>query len=106
MSISDYQNVVFYPTRLVQAFAIEANSSFINPELLLKANWNGANIVEVPISFLPRALGEAKGTKVTAILKSVADILKLWAIWRLSGKMDTRPKGRITRLHPEHWEIV
>lgn len=106
MQISDYQNVVFYSTRMVQTFEIEGNSSFINPELLLKAYWNGANIVEVPISFLPRTLGEAKGTKGTAILKSVADIFKLWAIWRVLGKMGSHPKGRITRLYPEHWEII
>ncbi len=106
LPISDYQNVVFYPTKMIQSFTMEANSSFINPELLIKSYLNGANIIEVPISFLPRSVGEAKGTKTKAILKSVTDIFKLWVTWRLFGKISTQLNGGVTRLIPEDWEIV
>lgn len=102
--LSDYQNVVFYRTRLVQALTIEANSSFANPELLLKSWWNGARIKEVPISFIPRTAGEAKGTKLKAILISIRDVFGHWLNWVVLGKRGTVRKGTISRLDPTEWE--
>lgn len=102
--ISDYQNVVFYPTALIQSILFEANSSFANPEGLMKAYWKGASIVEVPISFLPRLAGDAKGTRVQAIMSSVKDIFRLWFKWVILRKRDVVRKGRIKRLDPSEWE--
>jgi glycosyltransferase involved in cell wall biosynthesis len=102
--LSDYQNVVFYPTKLIQSITFESRSSFSNPEGLFKAYWQGASIIEVPISFLPRQGGEAKGTRVRAIANSVGDIFRLWFKWVILGKRDTPRKGSITRLNPREWE--
>ena len=74
LPISDYQNVCFYPTKLIQSISYESRSSFVNPESLLKAYWKGASIVEVPISFIPRTVGVAKGTSPKALAQSVGDI--------------------------------
>lgn len=71
-SVEDYEIVLiddcstdrFYPTRMAQGFKVESLSSFINPELLLRAYWQGAEMVEVPISFISRSAGEAKGTRM------------------------------------------
>jgi len=104
LPLSDYQNVVFYPAGMIQSVRFEANSSFTNPEGLIKAYWRGASIVEVPISFLPRQAGEAKGTHVKAIMSSVKDILKLWFKWVILRKRGTVKKGRIKRLDPSEWE--
>jgi glycosyltransferase involved in cell wall biosynthesis len=102
--LSDFQNVVFYPTELIQSIELESRSSFANPEALLKAYWRGASTIEVPISFLPRRRGVAKGTRFSAIKNSVGDILCLWFRWIVLGKQERRERGAIRRLNPSEWE--
>jgi glycosyltransferase involved in cell wall biosynthesis len=102
--LSDFQNVTFYPTKWIQSITMEAKSSFSNPELLLKSHWHGLSIKEVPIQFIPRKYGEAKGTKVKAIIASVKDILRLWVQWIILGKRGIVTKGEIARLNPAEWE--
>ena len=92
---SDFQNVTFYPTKWIQSVKYEAKSSFANPEGLIKSYWNGMSIKEVPINFLPRSRGEAKGTSLKAIANSVKDILKLWFQWVILGKRGEIKKGKI-----------
>lgn len=104
LPLSDYQNIVFYKTKFAQALEMEAESSFANPELLLKSYWSGARIKEVPISFIPRTKGEAKGTKLKSILKSVRDVLRYWFKWVILGGRGTVLKGSIIRLNPTEWE--
>lgn len=104
LPLSDYQNIVFYPTELIQSLNLEANSSFVNPEALLKCYWKGASIVEVPISFIPRQDGEAKGTRVKAIQSSIEDIVRLWFRWILLGRREKSRKGIIKRLNPDEWD--
>jgi len=77
----DFQNVTFYPTRLIQSVDLRATSSFINPECLLKVHSRGASFIEVPIPFIPRNVGRAKGTRVLSILRSVKDIFISWFLW-------------------------
>ena len=77
----DFQNVTFYPTRLVQSLDLGAVTPFVNPEMLIKAFYRGSRFIEVPISFIPRSKGEAKGTKLGTIIRTVADILKHWCSW-------------------------
>lgn len=102
--MSDYQNITFYPTRLIQSIEMESRSSFGNPEYLMKSCWKGASILEVPISFIPRTKGEAKGTRVGSILKSVSDILKLWFRWTFVQRLPFQgQKGSIRRLVPSEW---
>ena len=93
--LSDFQNVTFYPTKWVQSIKYEAKSSFANPEGLIKSYWNGMSIKEVPINFIPRSKGKAKGTSLKAIANSVKDILKLWFQWVILGKRGEIKKGKI-----------
>jgi glycosyltransferase involved in cell wall biosynthesis len=104
--LSDYQNLGFYPSKLIKSIKIEANSSFGNPELLLKAHWRGCSIIEVPISFIPRKAGEAKGTRLKSLIASVKDIFRLWFNWIILRKRELIKKGVITRLKPSEWEII
>ena len=99
--LSDYQNVVFYRTSLIQSHKPEAISSFLNPEYLFKSYWKGASIVEVPISFIPRIKGEAKGTRFGAILAAIKDIFRLWIKWIVFNKIDRSNAGQIHRLDEE-----
>lgn len=102
--LSDFQNVTFYPTKWIQSIKFEATSSFANPEGLIKSYWNGMLIKEVPINFIPRDKGEAKGTKPEAIINSVKDILFLWFKWVILGKREFVKEGTICRLNPSEWE--
>ena len=102
--LSDFQNVTFYRTSWIQSLKPESSSSFSNPEMLLKSHWNGMSIKEVPISFLVRNKGEAKGTRPAAIISSVKDIFRLWFRWVLLRKRGTIRKGKIERLNPWEWE--
>lgn len=96
--LSDYQNVTFYQTKWIQSIKYESKSSFANPEGLIKSHWAGKSIKEVPINFIPRHEGEAKGTRIKAIFTSVEDILHLWTTWILLGGRGNINKGRIIRI--------
>jgi hypothetical protein len=92
----DFQNVTFYPTKLLQSVELQGNSSFVNPECLLRAYETGARFIEVPIRFLPRSTGEAKGTKLKSVLKSMRDIGIAWLKWGhgFRQRARTRAAGR------------
>jgi Glycosyl transferase family 2 len=92
----DFQNVTFYPTKLLQSVELQGNSSFVNPECLLRAYETGARFIEVPIRFLPRSTGEAKGTKLKSLLKSMRDIGIAWLKWGhgFRQRARTRAAGR------------
>jgi glycosyltransferase involved in cell wall biosynthesis len=101
--LSDFQNVCIYRSALLQGLEKEANSSFLNPEMLIKAYWSGCSIVEVPISFIPRTVGQAKGTRLKAIRASVTDIFRLWFKWVALGRGPARGRGTVRRLVPAEW---
>lgn len=96
--LSDFQNITFYPTKWIQSVKYEAKSSFANPEGLIKSYWKGMSIKEVPINFIARSRGVAKGTRLKAIITSVMDIFKLWFRWIVLGKRHFIRKGEIHRL--------
>lgn len=74
---------------------LHGKTSFVNPELLIRAYHAGAKFIEVPIPFIPRTDGVAKGTKPMTIFRSVIDIFKNWFFWglslRCSEKLNSRP---------------
>lgn len=99
--LSDFQNVTFYPTKWIQSIKYEATSSFANPEGLIKSYWNGMSIKEVPINFIAREKGKAKGTKLKAIIRSVKDVFRLWFKWVVLRKRGRIKKGVIHRLNKD-----
>lgn len=102
--LSDFQNVTFYPTKWIQSVKYEAKSSFANPEGLIKSYWKGMSIKEVPINFIARSRGVAKGTRLKSIITSVMDIFKLWFKWVVLGRRDFTGEGKIYRFNPLEWE--
>lgn len=102
--LSDFQNVVFYRSSLVQSLQLESNSAFSNPEILIKSYWAGASIAEVPISFIPRQAGEAKGTKLAAVKAAIKDVFGFWWRWVVLRGIDKRKAGTLRRLVPSEWE--
>lgn len=95
--LRDYQNVTVCPTRKVQAVVLEANSSFANPEVLIKMWWAGAHFVEVPVPFRKRQKGTATGTRVRSILRSIREITSYWLRWVVLNGYKNRGRGRVSR---------
>jgi glycosyltransferase involved in cell wall biosynthesis len=98
LPLNDYQNVTIYPRTLLQSFTFETDSSFMNPELLLKAWWSGASFKEIPVPFIRRERGVAKGTRLRSILKSIADIGYWWLRWIVFGQRPRRGRGRVAHI--------
>ena len=99
--LHDFQNITFYPTKLVQSLDLGAVTPFVNPEMLIKAFYRRSRFIEVPIRFIPRSLGEAKGTKLATIIRTVVDILKHWLRWGWKIRFlpsERRNRGSIQRV--------
>jgi glycosyltransferase involved in cell wall biosynthesis len=99
MPLSDYQNVAIYPTKWIQSINFESSSAFGGPELLLKSWWKGASLVEVPISFIPRQKGEAKGTRLPFLLRSSWQVFYFWLKFIVLNQRELIEKGKIVRLN-------
>jgi len=94
INFHDFQNTTFYPTQTVQALDLVGVSSFINPELLIKTHLTGARFIEVPIQFMRRQSGEAKGTRLSSIVRSLKDIAINWMRWGWRCRLDVKMGGR------------
>lgn len=90
MDFDDFQNIHFYPTAVAQSFKLEGESSFLAPELLARAMAHGCRFLEVPIHFIPRSGGRAKGTKLRSIIRSVRDIWRNWFRWGWRFRLSRR----------------
>jgi glycosyltransferase involved in cell wall biosynthesis len=97
LPLNDYQNVTIYPRQLIQAVNLESESAFTNPECLLKVWWQGASFREFPVPFLKRQQGQAKGTRVSVILKSIHDIFRWWWRWIIRNQRPHRGRGSVIR---------
>ena len=98
LPLNDYQNVTVYPRALIQSFEFETDSSFMNPELLLKAWWSGASFREVAIPFIKRERGVAKGTRWTSIVRSIRDIFYWWTVWIVLGRRRNKLTGSVVHV--------
>ena len=94
----DFQNVTFYRTHAVQSLSIVGQTSFVNPELLLKSYHNGTRFIEVPIRFISRERGIAKGTRPTVVARSVFDTARNWIAWGARHRLDRSPHQPIRRV--------
>lgn len=52
--------------------------AFISSELLIKAKKRGFKIVEIPVNHYPRHAGTGTGRNLNVIIKSFADLFRLW----------------------------
>ena len=90
---SDFQNVTLYPREILTSFKLVSDSSFTSPELLLRTWVSGYSFLEIPVSFIPRLHGQAKGTSLRAISRSVREIFEFRTKHWRGIRGDDRPKG-------------
>lgn len=93
--VLDFQNVTVYPRKLAQSIELESRSAFTNPELLIKAYWRGASIKQIPIDFIARTRGTAKGTKPKAVISAVLQVTYYCLRWRILGLDKKGKRGTI-----------
>jgi glycosyltransferase involved in cell wall biosynthesis len=91
LKLKAYQTVQFHPRQFFEQIRIEGRSSFVSPELLIKAHHLGYRIGEVDVVFHPRMKGTAKGGGIKHVLRSMKDIVRFWFKWVvLKHPMSTR----------------
>jgi glycosyltransferase involved in cell wall biosynthesis len=96
---SDFQNVTLYPREILKSFKLLSDSSFTSPELLLRSWISGYSFLEIPVSFIPRLHGQAKGTSFKAITKSIREIYEFRTKhWRKIIKNSGGPKGVVSTI--------
>lgn len=94
LDFHDFQNVHFYPRKVLQKDALQGNSSFLSAECLVRAQQQGMSFIEVPIGFFPRKAGDAKGFKPLTLYRSLRDIVVNWVDWGWRFRLRNRKAER------------
>jgi glycosyltransferase involved in cell wall biosynthesis len=101
LKLRAYQTVQFHPRSFFQQIRIEGRSSFVSPELLIKATALGYTIGEVDVVFHPRMKGTAKGGGLVHVRRSMKDIFKFWFKWVILRRPIAIGKSKnVTLLNP------
>ena len=95
LPLDDFQNVTVYPRRLIQSITLETESSFTNPECLLKTWWKGATFCQFHVKFLKRRYGRGSGSTPKAIVSAAMDIWQWWFRWIVLGKRSDKGRGKV-----------
>jgi glycosyltransferase involved in cell wall biosynthesis len=91
LRLKAYQTVQLHRTAFLKSIQIEATSSFISPEFLLKAHKLGKSIKEVKIRYYGRKAGKAKGGSFKTISMTFKDVTRLWFRWVILRRMTMTP---------------
>lgn len=81
LKLKAYQTVQFHRRELFEQIVIEGRSSFVSPELLIKAHYLGYSIGEVEVKFYPRLKGTAKGGGLKHVGRTFRDMFRFWYRW-------------------------
>jgi len=87
----DFQSLMIFPRTVLQSMPLEGRTSFLGPEMLVRAHALGLRFIEVPVRFQKREQGAAKGTKPLTVLRAVQDTLVNWMRWGLSLRRSAKP---------------
>lgn len=98
--LSDVQNVAMVRSERLAGLNLGSQGSAVSPELLMHLIRSGCSILEVPVGFLPRERGAAKGTRLRSLLRSLRELARLRrSLGRLSAL--ERTMARIERWSPD-----
>lgn len=86
INFKSFQTVQFFRRSFLESIKIEAESTFLSPELMIRAYQAGKTIKEVPLEYQPRLAGKGKCGTPKNILRTLKDVLKFWFLWRILGK--------------------
>ncbi|KKS34886.1 MAG: Glycosyltransferase [Parcubacteria group bacterium GW2011_GWC2_42_12] len=83
-----YQTVQFIKNEVIKKIKIEAETTFIAPEILIKADHFGYKIKELGTEYQKRKAGEGKCGKPKFVIRSFYDILRCWFKWKILDKWE------------------
>lgn len=87
MPLHQFNYISMYRTELLRRMTVEYwRSAFFFAEILIKARALGARLVEVDITYEPRASGRATGANPRLIARTGRDMLHFWMHWVLLGE--------------------
>lgn len=98
----DFQSLMIFSREWLQRLPMRGRTSFLGPEMLARSYWAGKTFIEVPVPFLKRKAGVAKGTRPLVVLRAAWDLLSNWLAWGISGRLAaraSRTRGRIFRVY-------
>jgi glycosyltransferase involved in cell wall biosynthesis len=90
----DFQSVMLFRRDWLQALPLRGRTPFLGPEMLIRSYWAGKTFIEVPVPFLKRKAGEAKGTRPLAVFQAAWDQISNWLTWGIAERMAARSEGR------------
>ncbi len=71
-----------YKKKVLDSIRFEANSAFLEPEILFKAKKKGYRFAEVPIEHHPRTAGKSKGDSPIETARTMYDLFRMWLLLR------------------------
>lgn len=77
LPIKEMSACIMHKRKLVKDIKLESNSAFVEAEVLYKLHRKGYKIGEVPIHYFSRKAGKSRGNKLSVILKTCFDLLRL-----------------------------
>ena len=98
----DFQSLMIYRRDWLQGMPLRGRTSFLGPEMLARSFWAGKTFIEVPVPFLKRKAGVAKGTRPLVVVRAAWDLLSNWLAWGILGRLAahaSRTRGRIYRVY-------
>jgi len=99
LNVHDFQNIQFHKTKTLQSLNLLGDSPFLGIEMMIRTRDLGLDLIEVPIPFIPRRKGVAKGIRLKSIWKSARDIIRNWFAWGWRVRLKGAGRGgRIYRL--------
>jgi hypothetical protein len=90
----DFQSLMLFPREVLQSMPLHGRTSFLGPEMLVRAHALGLRFIEVPVRFQKREQGTAKGTKPMTVVRAVGDTFSNWLRWGLALRRGRRPSPR------------
>jgi glycosyltransferase involved in cell wall biosynthesis len=88
----DFQSLLIFPREFLQELPLRGRTSFLGPEMLIRSYWAGKTFIEVPVRFLKRRAGVAKGTRPLVVLRAAFDTFRNWLDWGLAGRFSARAR--------------
>lgn len=84
LNVQDIDSVKLYPTSLIRGATIEAETPFLETEILINAVRMGLRVGNVDVTHRPRISGRQSGMRPGVVLGALCDMLRYW--WRHRGQ--------------------
>jgi glycosyltransferase involved in cell wall biosynthesis len=81
--VRDVNWVHLYRRQVLERIPVRSRSIFLCGEIIGRAHLQGCRFAEVETTYHPRTAGMARGGRISAVLKTVRDMLRIWWAFRV-----------------------